>query len=579
MGDEDTGSFIPLLSRGNEFDQGPIDDSPEPDPLLPTPVYESYGWRFGQDWIPSGAAADGNENTQTDGADDTQAEKSHVVFWEVPEGSTGRPRKVSSLSASDGQDFAQSCDQKRRKFVVSSRPELGEQILSGKGQQDLPCLPTVRGEISISLKLQVILYGLGIGTEIQHYRMVSACLDSLGEKLGAIVLVTGDSTEGYDNPSAEQKAAAFVINDNQSILTEIVVSTSRVELQARVMSSNFTSPTSPQVETAQAFEYARLVPARQLYHTEREQDRVAEISSPILRIDQLGWVIPEMFKALTSNFRLTFNGSTALHVQIGIGREYSLQDLKRISKAIVLFEEPMNTYHPKSRNPVSPIEWPYAYSNILPCRKSQPFRGLSDCSMMKKIDEARYIPELIRLINYDYLVYAGGLHRHYRYNFRDIIRTGTIEFRQAIGTVQEHQALDWISRVIKFVTSAVTTSDAEFNGWANCGISNVGIYHRFGVPPPPETSFRLRIQMRAQRRQTRAVGISINRVIGKTRKRSTYVFEQVRAGRIGRKLSWFVYYWGKIDSRMSSSHRVRVLFPTVILDFGVVRECQTAVID
>lgn len=154
---------------------------------------------------------------------------------------------------------------------------------------------------------------------------------------------------------------------------------------------------------------------------ERKEDRAVEIGTPVLRNGQWRWVIPKMFKALRSDFQLTFNSSTALRIHVGIGREYWLRDLKRISKAIIRFGRQMDTHHPGCRNPVSPTEWPYTYAYILPCRDSIPLKGLSEAAMMRKIDEARYIPELIRIINYDYLVYTGELHRGYRYSFREVL--------------------------------------------------------------------------------------------------------------------------------------------------------------
>lgn len=51
-----------------------------------------------------------------------------------------------------------------------------------------------------------------------------------------------------------------------------------------------------------------------------------------------------MAKLIDSHFSLAFNVSTGLNTKISIGREYRLQGLKRISKAIVLFEKQMSMY-------------------------------------------------------------------------------------------------------------------------------------------------------------------------------------------------------------------------------------------
>lgn len=508
-------NHLPLLSRGSESHQTSISESQGREP---TPSHQSHGLQFEQNRSSDGRVSGDTGNAQIGVTDETQVKTSDASSWGK---CTGRPPKTSSLSIGGAQDFAQSCSQKRRKFVLSSKPEVRERVLAKTGslylQQDLCCLPVVKEEITIGMELQTILCDLKIGNELQHYKLVSACLGSLAKQLGAMLLITGGSDQDYSNPSTAERAIAFEVRDRQNILVE------------------------------------------------RKGDRAVEIGTPILRNDQWRWVVSKLFKALESDFKLNFNGSTALHVHIGIGREYGLRDLKRISKAIILFEKQMDTYHPRSRNPVSPTEWPYAYSYIIPCRDSIPIKGLSKTAMIKKIDEAQYIPELIRIINYDYLVYAGELQRRYRYNFREVLRTNTIEFRQAIGTVDAGKTLDWVWRIIKFVTSAVATSDCEFYSWADQGIHDFGIYHRFGVPSLPETGFRLRVQMRAARKSVRAVETPTNRHIRKARKKTVYVFEQVRTGKIDQGLSWFVYYWGKIDSRFRPSQSARVLLPTVIL--------------
>lgn len=509
---------LPPLSKGSGSHQAGISESRgrgEVGSFDLTPTNESCGWKLAQEGGIDEQVSGDATNAQVDGETASDAPN-----WWVRGKYAGSSHKMSALGTGGAQDFAQSCSQKRRKFVLSSKPEAREHVGIKAGplhlQQEIYCLPVVEEEITICAELQAILCGLRTGNELQHYSLVSTCLGSLAEQLGAIVFITGSEDQGYKNPSASERTIAFEVKDKHYILVE------------------------------------------------RKEDRAVEIGTPVLRNGQWRWVIPKMFKALRSDFQLSFNGSTALHIHIGIGREYCLRDLKRISKAIILFEEQMGTHHSGCRNPVSPTEWPYAYSYILPCRNGIPLRGLSETAMMRKIDGARYIPELIRIMNYDYLVYAGELHRRYRYSFREVLRTNTIEFRQAIGTVDTGWTLDWICRIIKFVTSAIATPDAEFYSWADQGIQDLGIYHRFGVPSPLETGFRLRAQIRAPRslRTVRAVETSINRHIAKAPKKTVYVFKQVRAGKVGQGLYWFVYYWGKINGRLRSS---RVLFPTVIL--------------
>lgn len=109
----------------------------------------------------------------------------------IPEG----PAKCLFLGTGSAQDFAQSCSQKRRKFVLSSKSEVGENFGIKAGslypQQDICYPPIVEEAITICVGLQAILYSLRIGNELQHYSLVPTCLGSLAEQLGAIVLSQG----------------------------------------------------------------------------------------------------------------------------------------------------------------------------------------------------------------------------------------------------------------------------------------------------------------------------------------------------------------------------------------------------
>lgn len=208
-----------------------------------------------------------------------------------------------------------------------------------------------------------------------------------------------------------------------------------------------------------------------------------EIATPILEDGQWEWVIPEMTRAISESFDIMFNASTGLHVHVGISRDYRLQDLRRISKAIILFEDHMNKYHPKCRNPVIRE----TNSHILACRGNISLEGLSNFEMMQKLDRAEDTNHLFGMIQpavtlalYSPMPYYRG----YRYNLTSVNRYNTVEFRQAIGTADGEKIVDWINRTIKFVTSAIATPDEVFNNWGEHGISDPIIYHQFGVPPP-----------------------------------------------------------------------------------------------
>lgn len=209
-----------------------------------------------------------------------------------------------------------------------------------------------------------------------------------------------------------------------------------------------------------------------------EVQRGIEVATPILRYGQWKSVIPHMCQALRENFSLGFNHSTGLHVHVGIGQPYTLQDLKRISKAIILFETQMDKYHPGCR---SSILDPWDYNYIQSNRHNRVFEGLTNLECIRVIDEASSINRLLSKINSHET--ANDLHiTSYKYNLTSLIRFNTIEFRQAIATDNEDRIIDWISRVILFVTSAISTPDEVFETWAKNGINNLEIYKDFGVP-------------------------------------------------------------------------------------------------
>lgn len=468
--------------------------------------YRSYGRQYAQDWA--------MKDTGTAGLGGI------LRYMSFSGRSSGRPRSTpkDSISLSNRRD---------RKIVTNfavKRKELSPAGVENAGgtasTQHQDYIIVSEEEVSIRVDLQSILCDLKLSNELQDYRLVATSLEPLAEKLGTIVLITGGDTRelGYDNPSTFQGMHAFGIHDDGAILAET------------------------------------------------GSRRGIVIGTPTLRNRQWTSVIPEMAKVFQSSSNMAFNASTGLHIHIGIGRDYTLEDLKRISKAIVLFEKQMDTYHPKSRNPNSPTEWPYVYSHILPCCGSGPLAGHNTADMMRTIDGAQSIQGLLSIINHDNLVYSGRSHRRYRYNLTNVLYTKTIEFRQALGTVEPHRVLEWIKRVIKFVTSAIATPGYEFAGWAKSRIWDSGIYYRFGVPPPPVRGLGLRIRIFAPKKQVRFV--KAKDIAWRDRKRDIWLFEQVRAGKVGREFSWFVYCWRKVSGGSNEfilSRMTCFLSTTVIL--------------
>lgn len=207
-----------------------------------------------------------------------------------------------------------------------------------------------------------------------------------------------------------------------------------------------------------------------------------EIATPILRNRSWKWVIPEMCQAINSlaapnlGVEASFNSSTGLHIHIGLGRPYTLAELKRISKAIILFETQMDRYHPGCRVPEDDLG-----SCFRSCRGSLALKGLTNAEMVDVIDRCGKIEDLLCTVNG--LGKERSYQRFYKYNFLPVQTYGTIEFRQALGTNDPEWILRWISIVIRFVTRAVRTPDEIYAFFARSDIPPE-IYRSFGAPSP-----------------------------------------------------------------------------------------------
>lgn len=213
--------------------------------------------------------------------------------------------------------------------------------------------------------------------------------------------------------------------------------------------------------------------------------RTMEIATPILRNEEWKSVVPEMTQILSSTFSLGFNRSTGLHVHIGIGREYTLRDLKRIANAVIIFEKAMDSYHPRDRCHNKGGNRPHN-SYICSNRENFMLHDLSDTQMIESIEEASDIEQLLGVINSPSGDSTLPYSRQYRYNFTSIKRFQTIEFRQAAATDDGNYIVEWIGMIIKFIISAISTPECEFKIWAKDGIHDPEVYSRFGVPVPEE---------------------------------------------------------------------------------------------
>jgi hypothetical protein len=312
--------------------------------------------------------------------------------------------------------------------------------------------PPRRRDLTIGVELEAIIDNLTLEDGLEVYRIVADALHPLAKELGTSVAYQ----RGLEAPDVPFLNTLFQVIDDLSIETNI--------------------KQDSDVETSVSI-------------WEASNSAGVEVITPIMRNDEWTFIVPDMMGHLRTSLDISFNRTTALHVHVGIGRPYTLRDLKRVAKAIILFEDAMNTLHPLYRN----SRYTLLGSHILPCRKGGHLNGLSDYDMMMALEKTTSIAELIYTINPVPYFMNNANHtpfshwKGYRYSFTSIPTLGTIEFRQAAGTLNGEMAVNWIKRIAKFVISAVSTSDDTLENWAKAGIgrtTDAYILEAFGAPAP-----------------------------------------------------------------------------------------------
>lgn len=213
--------------------------------------------------------------------------------------------------------------------------------------------------------------------------------------------------------------------------------------------------------------------------TDEGYGKPIEVTTPVLYNLNWKWVIPGFITTLKGCARIAFNDTSALHVHIGIGRPYSLRDLRQFCKAVILFEEQIDLIHPNGRVPAPGTE-----SHFKSCRYNVHFREMTAWQALGVLDGVETIGDLAFAINPGK---RGEHDRNYKYSLASLWNYGTIEFRQAKGTTEPAWILGWIDTVIKFVTVAVQTSDRQFSLLARRGITAAAC-REFGIlnPQVPE---------------------------------------------------------------------------------------------
>ncbi|KAI5847689.1 hypothetical protein DFP73DRAFT_542689 [Morchella snyderi] len=253
-----------------------------------------------------------------------------------------------------------------------------------------------------------------------------------------------------------------------------------------------------------------------------------EIATPILRRGDWEWVLPALCTAVKSLPGITahVNRSTGLHVHVGLGRPYTLPELKRVAKAVVMLERCMDAHHPRHRIPSDAMG--SCYRSVV---GSLVFRGCSPRDMVKMVGDCRTVEELLGVLN---AVGGGGRGngwcRLYKYNFTAVVGYGSVEFRQAAGTVRGGRVREWVRCVVRFVERAVGTGEEAWEEWAARGEVPRDLWRMFGAPSACGWGRRFRERggkQKGGKKKERRVPMKFRL---SRRRKSVYLTRQGRAG-------------------------------------------------
>lgn len=221
--------------------------------------------------------------------------------------------------------------------------------------------------------------------------------------------------------------------------------------------------------------------------------RGVEVCTPILTQDNWEQTLRSMCTAITTaceqcGAAINFNDSCGLHVHIGLGREYTLRELKQLAKAIVLFERQMDYHHPRHRRPPPPST--HRSSMIASNLDNHGLRYLTPAQMIWRIDDQTGVHRVLRIINGANDGNYTSISRFYKYNLTCALTYKTVEFRQAAGTIDAEWIVAWVKNICRFVTAAAATGDVTWYEWAeslDSVVTDAELRSRFGMPEGIET--------------------------------------------------------------------------------------------
>ena len=187
-------------------------------------------------------------------------------------------------------------------------------------------------------------------------------------------------------------------------------------------------------------------------HAENQRVSVELTSCPI-KFSELDNIKP-ILKSLKDG-GATVNKSCGFHCHID-AKDLSIKDVKKIMINYLIYEEVIAFMHPYSRR------WNAGYAsstrNVDTSQIDTAFRNATTNDLIKKIRRARNWEKLfLTCSSYDprYVkLNIKGLYQYHTRTGHSSGRTGTIEFRQHGGTIDQDKIINWISFCYQLVESA-----------------------------------------------------------------------------------------------------------------------------
>lgn len=191
------------------------------------------------------------------------------------------------------------------------------------------------------------------------------------------------------------------------------------------------------------------------------------VETPILRaFNAIDFAVTGISAALGALGKdmVEFTPYCGLCVHIGRRGGFSLDTIKGLAKAVVVFEREIEMYwHPKHR---------YIYGE----GGGRSNRG--DRSAVKLVG---LIEDLKSVGGISKLLCEQGVGEDYKYNFQSLVAVGCIEFRQAQGTLDVEWIQSWVRFLALFVKSAENAPKDSWEEWARGERGGLAEFLKFGT--------------------------------------------------------------------------------------------------